>query len=176
MPDEQPTNSSTPPGETQGNGETPQPENQQPNFDAWLASQDDATRSLLDTHTSGLRSALDSERQQRKELAKQLRELTGKLDANSEAGQKLGEISSQLEAAQARADFYEALGPGCLNPKLAYLAYTTDGLKSIEQLKAAYPQLFATAKPPPTNGGAGTRGNQSPASGMNEFIRRSAGR
>lgn len=173
MPDNPQT--PAPASETPANGETPQ--TQELNFDTWLAAQEEPIKKLIDSHTGGLRSALETERTQRKDLTRQLKDVSGKLDANSEAAKQLGALSSTLEEAQQRADFYETLGAGCLNPKLAYLAYKADGLKSIEQLRAAYPQLFAKATPPATHAGNGTNGGQpgNGAASMNDFIRRSAG-
>ena len=52
-------------------------------FEAWLAGQADEAKSLYEAHTQGLRSALETERQQRKDLAHQLREATKGLQEGS---------------------------------------------------------------------------------------------
>jgi hypothetical protein len=161
------------PGATPAAGATPSQDNL--NFDTWLAGQPEQIRSLITGRFTTLEGTLDSERTQRKDLAKQLKDLSGKLDANSEAGKQAAKLSADLEAASARADFYEALGPGCTNPKLAWLAYQADGLKSIDQLRTAYPQLFAAAKPAPSNAGNGTGQQPGTEASMNDWIRQAAG-
>jgi hypothetical protein len=178
MPDN-PNPTSTPPaptGETPGHGEMPQTQdNEQPTFDAWLAQQPDPIKGLVTEHTQGLRSALDTERQQRKDLAKQIKELAGKQAADSDAAKQLGELSASLEAAQKRADFYEAAtAAGCIKLKPAYLVAQADNL-TIEQVKAQYPELFAAPRHTSTHAGNGT-GQPPPSSvDMNQAIRRAAG-
>jgi hypothetical protein len=162
--------------ETPANGETPQNANEQLNFDAWIASQTDPIQGLVTEHTQGLRSALETERQQRKDLAKQIKDLTGKLDANSDAAKQLGELSSNLDAAQKRADFYEAAtAAGCVRLKPAFLVAQADNL-NIAQVKEQYPELFAVARTPQTHAGGGTATSPPPSQDMNQAIRRAAGR
>lgn len=55
------------------------PSGQQPpetplDYEKWLASQDETTKKLLDSHLGGLKSALDKEREDRKKLEKAQRE------------------------------------------------------------------------------------------------------
>lgn len=172
------------PETAQGQGETPTPQQvaqsetpAPPDFDSWLSAQDETVRGLLDGHTKGLRSALDTERANAKSLAKQIKELTGKAEAGSETAKQLAELSGKLETEQRRADFYEAAtAAGCRNLKLAWLAAQSDGL-SAEQVKAQYPDLFATTRPPATHAGNGAQGAGGGAQkDMNVFIRRAAGR
>lgn len=164
--------------ETQGQGETP-------NFDTWLGSQDETVRGLLDGHTQGLKSALESERDQRKTLAKQIKDMTGKLDASSDAAKQLSEISGKLEQTERRAAFFEdAAKPeiGCSNPRAAFLVASAEGLfhKSGEPnwqaIKAEAPELFAGRKTAAGNAGTGTNSPPAAVGGMNEFIRTAAGR
>jgi hypothetical protein len=163
-------------GATPAAGATPS-QDAQPSFDSWLASQDETTKGLVTSRFSTLESTLSTERNERKELAKQLKKMTGDLDANSEAAQKLTTLTSELESAQRRAEFVEAAAlAGCTNPKLAYLAAQADDLKTIDQVKAAYPALFATLRPPATNAGQGARQPPGGAATMNDMIRRAAGR
>ncbi len=160
--------------ETPANGETPQ--NEQLNFDAWIASQTDPIQGLITEHTQGLRSALETERQQRKDLTKQIKDLTGKLDANSDAAKQLGELSSNLDTAQKRADFYEAAtAAGCIKLKPAYLVAQADNL-TIDQVKNQYPELFVQARPTSTHAGNGTNTSPPSTTTMNDFIRRASGR
>ena len=52
-------------------------------FDGWFESQPEGVRKLLDEHTGGLKSALKSERESRKDLEKQLRDLAKSKDTPS---------------------------------------------------------------------------------------------
>lgn len=160
---------------TQGAGETPG-QGETPDFETWLGEQDETVRGVIDGHTQGLRAALDTERTQRKDLAKQLRELTGKLDQNSDAAQQLGKLSGQLESAQKRADFVEAAArAGCSDVRLAWLAAQADDL-TVDDVKAAYPQLFMAQTRAATHAGNGSQSPVASGKSMNNFIRRAAGR
>jgi len=154
-------------------------------WEAWLATQGDDVKSLFEGHVKGLKSALDAERSQRSDLAKQLRDATAKLSKDSEARPALEQLTAQMETVQQRADFYEAaMQPeiGCVNPRLAFIAAQDSG--AIDQrgrihwdtLKAAFPELFRKPAAPAGHAGAGT-GQPPPAKeGMNKFIRTAAGR
>ena len=65
-------------------------------FETWLAGQPEDVKRLASEHTTGLKSALASEREQRKQLATQLRDATGKLEKGSDAARTLEEISGKL--------------------------------------------------------------------------------
>ena len=164
--------------EQQGQGGTPEAQGETPapvDFDTWLGSQDETVKGLLSTHTGGLRTALQQERDNAKQLAKQLKELGGKLEANSEAAKQVAELSSRLETEQRRADFVqEAAAAGCRDLRLAWLAANADNL-TVKQVQAQHPDLFAPR--PATNAGHGAT---APASGAqrdrNALIRKAAGR
>lgn len=173
-------------------GETPDdasPDRQQPpaggetpSWDEWLAAQDEGVRGLAAAHTSGLKNALESERSQRKELARQLKEASGKLEAGSEARTALEKMQTDLEIQQRRADFYEAASAGGVrNLKLAWLVaqaedlFDRQGRPDLTRLKEAAPELFGVAKAPAGNAGAGG-GTQPQTQSMNDFIRAAAGR
>lgn len=160
---------------TQGNGETP-PTGETPSYDEWYSGQGEDVRGLIDGHTRGLRSALDSERAQAKTLAKELKALSGKLDANSEAAKELETVRTKLESAQAQAEFYEvATAAGCRDLRLAWLVASADDL-TVDQVKARHPDLFMTQRQVAANAGNGA-GNPPPAGrSMNDYIRRAAGR
>jgi hypothetical protein len=154
-------------------------------FDAWLGEQPDHVKKGYEGKTSGLHSALETERTQRKEFAKQLKDLTTKAEKGSEAEKALGEMSSRVEQAEHRAAFYEDAGKpeiGCTNPKAAFLVASADNLfkRSGEPdwaaIKQAAPELFASRKTPPGNAGTGN-GAPAPKGGtMNDYIRAAAGR
>jgi hypothetical protein len=158
---------------------------QPPTFDAWLATVDDGVKGLIDGHVKGLRTALESERGGRKDLEKQVRDLAKVAEKDSDAQKRLTEIADKLSETDRRAAFYEAAhAVGVTNLKLAYTVAVQDemfdrhGNPNMERLKQAYPELFAGARAtvqPAGNAGRGT--NQiTPATGMNVFIRRAAGR
>jgi hypothetical protein len=154
------------------------------NFDAWLGSQDETVRGLIDSHTKGLKGALESERTQRKDFEKQLRDAAGKLEKGSEAEKQVTALADQVKSANGRADFYEAASAaGCTNLKLAWLAVQQDadltdskGNVRMDALKTAFPELFKSAAPRvPGNAGSGAgQGNAAP--NMNAIIRQAAGR
>jgi hypothetical protein len=158
-------------------GETPA------TWESILSGLPDDARAAYEQHTQGLQSALKDERRQRQELAKQLRDATGQLEAGSKARQDLEALQAQLEDAQRRADFAtEAGGHGVANVRLAYLAaqefdlFDRRGNVQWSALKEAAPELFAQPQPARGNAGSGTQAPPTPAEDMNAYIRRMAGR
>lgn len=153
-------------------------------FDSWLEKQPDQVRGLLDSHTKGLKNALDSERESRKKLEKDLRDLAGKAEAGSEAQKQLTQMADQITEADRRADFYEAAhAAGVSNLKLAYMVSTADNLfdrrgnPDFEALKSSYPELFGgKTKAPAGNAGSGTGDNKKIGRSMNDYIRTASGR
>lgn len=152
-------------------------------YDAWLSSQPDEVKTLLDGHTKGLKSALDSEREARKNLEKQARDLAGKAEKGSEAEKQLTELANTIAESDRRGDFYEAAhAAGVSNLKLAYTVAVQDemfdkrGNVDFEALKKVYPELFGGRKAPDGNAGNGTGNNKPAGKSMNDFIRTAAGR
>lgn len=154
-------------------------------FDAWLGSQDDQIKGLIDTHVTGLKSALDSERNERKGLTRQLNELRGKAEKGSELETQLTQLSAQLESQSAKAQFYESAPGDVANMKLAWTAAQQDGLirdgkADWDGLRRSYPELFRSnsqaAKPPAGNAGSGRGQQNGSLQNMNSFIRQAAGR
>lgn len=163
-------------------GEMPQ-DGQEVTFDSWLTSQDETVKGLIDSHVSGLKSALDSERNQRKELQKSLKETAKAVAEDSEAKSRLDAIAEQMSLYERQTAFYEtAVAAGVTNLKLAWLAareadaISKDGIVNLQQLQTAYPELFKKQSPAPGNAGAGT---QTPPNGagqsMDDVIRRKIG-
>lgn len=170
--------------DTQANGGTPEAigtgaggETPPVDFDTWIAGQTSDVRGLLDKHTTGLRTALQTERENAKTLAKQLKDLGKTLDANSDAAKQVADLSGKLETEQKRAAFYEqAQAAGCRDLRLAWLAASADGL-TLKDVQAQHPDLFTQPRPPATNAGNGAHAVQGGSgAGMNAFIRREAGR
>jgi len=149
-------------------------------FDAWLAKQPETLKTLYATHTSGLTTALASERTAHKDLEKQLRDMAKKAGDGTEAQKSLTEQADKLAAESQKTEFYDkAHTAGVRNLKLAYLAakeatlVNDKGDCDFTKLKTAYPELFAAA--PKGNAGDGTGTDGKPFS-MNEQIRQKAGR
>ncbi len=151
-------------------------------FDSWLDGQPEHVKQGFTSKTTGLHSALESERAQRKDLAKELKKLSGEASQGSEAQKALGEMSSQLERAEQRAAFMEeGVRPeiGCTNLKAAFLVASADGLfkRSGEPdwgaIKQAAPELFQR-KTPPGNAGSGNGSPPAEKASMNDWIRKAA--
>jgi hypothetical protein len=149
-------------------------------FEAWLAGQPEDVRGLYESHTKGLRTALDTERSERSALSRQLRELQGKAEKGSDAEKGLAELQGRLELAERRATFAEeAHKPeiGCVNAKAAWALAQAEGLfdrrgnPDWAALQAVAPELFRKAVGS-ADGGAGPAGQRSGATGMNELLRR----
>jgi hypothetical protein len=153
-------------------------------FQEWIATQDDSVKKMLDDHVAGLKVVLAEQKQRGAELSKQLKEAMKATEAGSEARKALEGMTSQLEAAEQRATFFEeAAKPeiGCNNPRLAFIAAQDGGLidgkgrVSWDVLKSQFPELFRL-KVPPASAGAGTQASPPKNLGMNQFIRKAAGR
>ena len=137
-----------------------------PTFESFYGGLDEAARGLVDGHISGLKNALQSERQQRGELAKQIKDLAGKSEKGSELEKQLTEASAKLELAERRATFFEdAAKPeiGCTNARLAFVLAQAEelfdkrGAPDWNAIKAAAPELFRRVGAGSADGGAGSR-------------------
>ena len=176
MPDDNTPTSGEPNDAQNSGGETPQ------DFEAWLATQADDVKALYESHTTGLKSALKSERQRNADMATQLRDAAAK--AEGEAKAQLEELAGKAEAESKRADFYEqASGAGCSDLKLAWLAaremdaFDRKGNPDIAAVKAAHPSLFAKPHVPDARAGKGAQGNgHTGGTAINDAIRRAAGK
>lgn len=156
-------------------------------WDGWLAQQPDDVKKLLDEHTRGLKTSLQSERGTRGALERQLNDLKKQLTGNDDAQKEVSRIQAQLAEENTRADFYEAVGAaGATNLKRVYTLAKADGLIDergkfkLDDVKAAYPEYFAPAKPlvPTANAGSGTQQPAPALSGnaaVNHWIRSAAG-
>ena len=142
-------------------------------WDAWHGSLNDEQRKLIETRfsddTKTLKGALDKERDEAKQLAKQIKGLQDKAEKGSELEKALTDLQTQLAAATQEKDFIlDAPAKGVSNVKAAYKLAAADGLIDPkgaidwDALKSAYPELFAAAKPPaPPDTNAGNTGKKS---------------
>jgi hypothetical protein len=169
--------------EAQATDAAAQDTTEQFDFDSWLDGQPEHVKQGFTAKTTGLHSALESERTQRKDLAKELKKLSGEATQGSEAQKALGEMSTQLERAEQRAAFMEeGVRPeiGCTNLKAAFLVASADGLfkRSGEPdwaaIKQAAPELFGQRKTPPGNAGSGNGSPPAEKASMNDWIRKAA--
>lgn len=172
-----------------GAGSTePDPTDQPETFDTWLEAQPEDVKTkvaeLYNKNVSGLKSALQSERDEKKGLSTQLKELLPKAEKGSELEKQLTEMANKAESAERRALFAEeAIQPeiGCRNIKAAYAIAIAEelfdkrGNPEWERIKTAAPELFGTANAN-ANAGAGTNRNQPVKKDMNAFIREATGR
>lgn len=160
--------------------------NQQTNetFAAWLEKQDETVKRLYTEHTTGLQNAVRATRQERDDLAKQIKDLSSKAEKGSEMERSLSDLNTKLEQAERRAIFAEeAVMPeiGCSNPKAAYALALTDNLFKRDgspdwaAIKSAAPELFGRNRTK-SNAGNGTDTEPPAAKDMNKFIRRASGR
>lgn len=166
-----------------GEGGTPDGANNAPTYESWYAGLDAPTKALVDNGTAGLKSALQSERTERANLARQIADLQKGATKGSDLEKQLTDLQNTLTATERRANFVEdAIRPevGCVNVKAAFALATAEdlfdrqGRPDWNALKSAAPELFRRAGAGSADGGAGNR--QMPAVGMNEMIRRAAGR
>lgn len=151
------------------------------NFAAFLEKQPKEVQELYQKDVHGLKSALETERGEKRTLSAQLKELLPKAEKGSELEKQLSETLGKMEAAERRAGFAEeAIKPeiGCSNVKAAYALALTDNLFDSRgnpkwaEIKQAAPELFRKAGS--TDGGAG--GKTPPVNDINSAIRRAAGR
>ncbi len=174
-------------GGMSGDGSGGQPDGETPpevlTFETWYGKLDAQQRGLFDEHVSGLKTALATERQNRADLSKQIKDLAAKAEKGSELEKQLTDASQRLEVAERRAAFAEeASRPdvACSNVKAAYALAVAEqlfdrhGRPDWNALKITAPELFRKPTVGSADGGAGT--NQGPKLDMNTLIRRAAGR
>ena len=154
-------------------------------WDTIYSGLDDAGKKVVDSHISGLSSALEKERSDRRTLEKQIKDLSGKAEKGSEMETKLAALTSELEEANRRASFVAgASGQGVINPVLAYLAareakaFDESGNTNWARLKELHPELFKPEEKAKAGGrGDAGGGNDNGKTGFsfNDWLRREAG-
>ena len=155
-------------------------------WDDWFKSQPEDVKTLITDHESGLKSALKSERDNTRNLSKQIADLQGAAEKGSELERQLTTLQAKLTESERHANFIDgAVGAGCTNTKAAYkLAradedlWKRDGSPDWDAIKETAPEFFARPKPSGGNAGSGT--NTDPNAGskmhpMDEIMRRSIG-
>lgn len=168
----------------QAQGEQQQPVVEPVKFDDWYGKLEDPIKDLVDDHVSGLKSALTSEREERRRLSTQLKQLSKNAEEGSEFQKQLQETVGRLDEAEKKAKFLEdAHGQSISNLKLAWMAAKEEGLIGRDgtadflKLREIAPELFErkTVIPAGNAGtGAGQTGTVKP--NMSNWIRAAAGR
>lgn len=154
-------------------------------WDAWHGSLPEPQQKLIAERESGLKTALDSERDARKTAEKDLRAVAAKLEKGSEAQNEVIKLADAVAESTVRADFYEeAHKAGVSNLKLAFHVASTEdffdkkGNANFDRMKEQYPELFGVKKPP-VKGNAGDGTGSTPTggkTGMSAWIRSQAGK
>src|SRR5262249_751647 len=88
-------------------------------FDEWLAQAelDDAQRGQAMKLVQGLKSALDSERGERKKLERQVRQAAAVAEQGSKLKEQLDQLAGELSTTSLRAIFYEGAIQQGVKPK-----------------------------------------------------------
>lgn len=122
-----------------------------PTYEEVLAKLTEEERTVLDEHNQGLLNSVKATRQERDDLAKELKSLAKKIDVDSEAGKQVGELQVRLAQAEKKANFLDAASKvGVKRPSAAYAIansenlYTEDGQPDWEKIKESVPELFGT--------------------------------
>ena len=150
-------------------------------FEAWLESQSDEIKTRFEEGTKGLKSALTSERDNTKNLSKQLKDLQAKADKDSDLAKQLSEMQAKLTESERHSAFVDgATAAGCNNVKAAYkLAkadpdlWKRDGSPDWEAIKTEAPEFFGQKKPDGKAGsGTDDKGGAGSKNYMDDMIRR----
>lgn len=139
---------------------------------------------LIATRESGLKTALDTERDARKTAETDLRSVAKKLEKGSEAQKEVLKLADDVAEGSRKSDFYEdAHKAGVTNLKLAFLVATDEGLfdkrgnANFDKLKESFPELFGKKRVVDPNAGEGTGTlPDGQKKDMNAFIRGAAGK
>lgn len=156
-------------------------------FEEYIETVDEPVKELYSTHVAGLKKALESERDNRRKLSEQLKELMPKAEKGSELEKQLAETAkrlSELEQSSKEADrkaqfITQAIKPenGCINVEAAYATavfnnlFNEDGSPRWNEIKKYAPQLFRSETGSAT--AAGKVGE--PVKDINAAIRKAAG-
>lgn len=151
-------------------------------YDNWMGQQTKEVQALVTGNVTGLKSALESERENRKGVESQLRTLAEQLEGDHK--EAIENMANQLDEVTLQNDFYEAaIAEGVNNPKLAFVVVKEyqlidrKGRVNFDKMRVDFPELFGIV-PKGSKGGAGAGLNQEPESAktMDKLMRKAAGR
>lgn len=165
-------------------GETPASE-QPITFETVYKALPETQRGAIDAHIGGLKTALADERNGRKALEKQLRDLSKQAEDGSALKAQIDKLAEEQAGTTARASFFEAAHDAQVkNLRLAWLAAQEYGLidartgeADFGKLRQMAPELFAVKPAPTANAGNGAKqAGVADGRNMNDWIRSAAGR
>lgn len=159
------------PGEMQGNnGETPPL-----SFDQLYTGLDDAGKRAIDGHISGLKSALDRERESAKVARSEVTTLTKKVQESSAAQQRVAELERKTAIME---QLYRI---GVTNSQLAYMAVTTSqdllddkGVLDEQKFSKQFPELLKKGGGLAFAGQSARQSDTGTVAGMDSWIRQKA--
>ena len=173
---QQQTQAATQTGETPAAGDL--------TFDGWYKTLDAPIQGVVDDHIDGLRSALTTERSERKGLEKRLREIQKQAESGQDIQAQLQQVTEGMGEANAKVAFFEAAhAANVKNLRLAWLAAQDaqlvdkkTGAVDFGELRKVAPELFVTKAIPSANQGTGSQQDGVGKPSMNDFLRAAAGR
>lgn len=153
-------------------------------WDTWHDALSEPAQKLIAEHTSGLKTALTSERDARSDAEGDLRKVAKDLKEGGEAQKKVLKLADDVAAGNLKADFYDdAHKAGIPNLKLAFHIAKEDDLfdkrgnVNFVKMKEDYPELFGKTKVADGSAGEGTGGGTPGGKrDMNKAIRTMSGR
>jgi hypothetical protein len=153
-------------------------------FDGWLSSQPEAIQAGVSGHIRGLKNTVEATRGEVKQLREQ-RESIEKLSAQAEGELKtqLDSLSGKLQEREREVAFTnESVAQGVTNPHALWVlareaeAFDRYGKPDWTHLRQTYGEFFAGAPKPRGNAGAGTGSTPPVGQGMEDLLRKAAGR
>lgn len=168
-----------PAGETPTEGQEAAPVS----FDDWYKGLTPEQQGAIDDHTSSLKAALKSERDEKRGLEKRLRDLSKQAEEGSDLRAKLDQLAGETATATAKAEFYEAgHANNVTNLRLAWLAASDAGLVNpktgdcdFEKLRTVAPELFRKQGATTVNAGSGATQVGAAKPSMNDWLRTASG-
>jgi len=147
-------------------------------FEKWMEDQPEDVKTMFEEHVTGLKTALQSERDGRKDDLKKLRELEKQAETGSDLGRQLAEMTKSMKDMELRTKFIESAGVAGVKANLvkaAYLTANADGLVSedkidFEGLKTKYPDFFGSEPQPRANAAEQNQANGGKLD-MNDWVR-----
>lgn len=142
-----------------------------------------AVQALYTAQNQSLLNTVKATRDERDQMATELRDAAKKAEKGSNAEAELLEKANKLDEANKRADFFaDAPAKQCKNPKAAWALakqdnlFTKSGLPDWETLQSTAPELFGPITKPKGKAGAGVGTDKAPeGQTINQFIRGAAG-
>lgn len=152
-------------------------------FNTWLATQEQGVQDGVTGHISGLKSAHDKNKESNKAYKTALDEMKASTATDKE---KLNKLTSDVESANQKAEFFSSLPREVRNPNAAFILAREqkhmdgNGKLNLESFKEANPEQFSAPKGPKSSATVG-EGSQTqeegekPDGSMNKWMADKAG-